>query len=224
MGWLIASIFCGLEVIAGIVMTLSASKESIEGAITGLIGTLVFAYLSYYFMKKYKKSKNSKPKKVKEIELQNIAIEDEKIQELQEGLPIIEEHNLFIGNDILHYLEPATLIESKRKVVGHTGRTAGLSVRLMKGVTVRTGGYGGNPIYDDVSTTFKGKLAATNERIIFVNQKKGFEVKLSNISLIEPYEDGVIIQVKTKSYPLLLDEPRYFMELLKMITTMAPTK
>ena len=116
------------------------------------------------------------------------------------------------------------MIESKRKVVGHTGRTAGLSVRLMKGVTVRTGGYGGNPIYDDVSTTFKGKLAATNERIIFVNQKKGFEVKLSNISLIEPYEDGVIIQVKTKSYPLLLDEPRYFMELLKMITTMAPTK
>ena len=96
MGWLIASIFCGLEVIAGIVMTLSASKESIEGAITGLIGTLVFAYLSYYFMKKYKKSKNSKPKKVKEIELQNIAIEDEKIQELQEGLPIIEEHNLFM--------------------------------------------------------------------------------------------------------------------------------
>lgn len=221
MGWLIASIFCGLEVIAGLVLTVTAINDNVGGAMISLIVTAFFGYLSYYFMKRYKRNKNSKSKK---NEIQNTEIEDEKIEELHGVLPVIENHNLFLGNDTLHYLESVTLIESKNKVVGHTGKSAGLSLRVAKGVTLRTGGYGGNAIYDDVVTTFNGKMAVTNDKIIFVNQGKGFEIKLNNISLIEPYEDGVVIQAKTKSYPLLLDEPRYFMELIRMLTTATSTK
>lgn len=60
MGWLIASVFCGIEVFVGIGMAISASKDSMSEVITSLIVTAFFGYLSYCFMKKYKKYKSNK--------------------------------------------------------------------------------------------------------------------------------------------------------------------
>lgn len=60
MGWLIASVFCGIEVFVGIGMTISASKDSMSEVIISLIVTAFFGYLSYCFMKKYKKYKSNK--------------------------------------------------------------------------------------------------------------------------------------------------------------------
>lgn len=66
MGWLILSIFFALPTIGGLILLISGEME----ALYNLPFTLIFGFLSYYFMKKYKRKKQRNAKE-----------EDAKIQE-----------------------------------------------------------------------------------------------------------------------------------------------
>ena len=45
-------------------------------------------------------------------------------------------------DEILIYATPAATFKDKEQIVGYTGKSAGVSVRVAKGVTVRSGGTG----------------------------------------------------------------------------------
>lgn len=209
MGWLVASIFFALPVFGGLIVLISgvADKEQTIGI---LVMIPIFGIISLMLMREYKMSKRRNTNK-------DVNKENEKILELEERLPVIEESPIYLKGDVLHYLEPATLLITKNKMVGRTGKTGGISVRLAKGIYARTGSYGGNPIYKDVTYTFNGQLAVTNNRILFIHPQKGFEIRLKDISLIDPYSDGVSIQTKSKAYSFMLKEPRYFLALVKKV-------
>lgn len=209
MGWLVASIFFALPVFGGLIVLISgvADKEQTIGI---LVMIPIFGFISLMLMQEYKMSKRRNANK-------DVNKENEKILELEERLPVIEESPIYLKGDVLHYLEPATLLITKNKMVGRTGKTGGISVRLAKGIYARTGSYGGNPIYRDVTYTFNGQLAVTNNRILFIHPQKGFEIRLKDISLIDPYSDGVSIQTKSKAYSFMLKEPRYFLALVKKV-------
>jgi len=209
MGWLVASIFFALPVFGGLIVLISgvADKEQTIGI---LVMIPILGIISLMLMREYKMSKRRNTNK-------DVNKENEKILELEERLPVIEESPIYLKGDVLHYLEPATLLITKNKMVGRTGKTGGISVRLAKGIYARTGSYGGNPIYRDVAYTFNGQLAVTNNRILFIHPQKGFEIRLKDISLINPYSDGVSIQTKNKAYSFMLKEPRYFFALVKKV-------
>lgn len=218
MGWLVASIFFGIIAFMG--LTVLIVGEIPEGElIPDLIIIVISACLCLYFRKRYMKRDPSNWKGNYKLrgKPQRISKEDEKILELEDRLPVIEESPIYLKGDVLHYLEPATLLITKNKMVGRTGKTGGISVRLAKGIYARTGSYGGTPIYKDVTYTFNGQLAVTNNRILFIHPQKGFEIRLKDISLIDPYSDGVSIQTKSKAYSFMLKEPRYFLALVKKV-------
>lgn len=205
MGWLLATLFCGITALAGFTSLIFSRLDKNEIIPTALL-TLISGYLSYFFMQQYKRKK-----------MHNVIEEDEKIKALENGLPVVEESSIFLKGDILHYLEPATLLVTEKKVIGRSGSGGGISIRLAKGIYARTGSFGGKPIYGDITSRFYGQLAITNNRLIFIHRQKGFEIRLKDISLIKPYSNGVSIQSKSKSYSFLIKEPRYLVELIKKI-------
>jgi hypothetical protein len=81
----------------------------------------------------------------------------------------------------------ATLKEVK--TVGYSGRTSGISVRVAKGVTLRSGGIRGSAVKGMVSVA-SGELVITNQRVIFAGDMKSFEIPLDKLLNTTNFEHG----------------------------------
>lgn len=75
------------------------------------------------------------------------------------------------------------------------GRSAGMSVRVAKGVYFRTGGFKGYPVeYEEMTYEDTGVLGITTKHIYFGGSRKRFRIRHDRIVSIEPYSDGVGVQ------------------------------
>ena len=99
-----------------------------------------------------------------------------------------------------------TLIWLFRDVDYHTvrtrrefqGRSAGVSVRVARGVYFRTGGFKGRPVeYEESIHVDTGLFGVTTKHLYFAGGRKSFRVRHDRIVSIEPYSDGVGIQRDT---------------------------
>jgi hypothetical protein len=90
----------------------------------------------------------------------------------------------------------ASLLETK--TTRYAGRSAGVSFRVAKGVTLRTGSYGGHAVKELVETA-QGELAVTNRRLLFAGNAKSRATKLNKIVSIERFNDGIVIHEDNKS-------------------------
>jgi len=75
----------------------------------------------------------------------------------------------------------AQLLEEKTKT-RYVGGSAGVSFRVAKGVTFRTGGFRGSPIketYKEVTDT--GNIYVTNKRVLFVGARKNVSYPINKI-------------------------------------------
>lgn len=86
----------------------------------------------------------------------------------------------------------------------------GISVRVAKGVSVRSGSGASQTIYGDVTDIFDGMVVLTNKRITFLAQQNGFDCRLSTISAIIPEGGGIMIQAGSKTYRLAVAQQGYF--------------
>lgn len=75
------------------------------------------------------------------------------------------------------------------KTVGYSAGTAGVSVRVAKGVTLRTGGIKGGAMKGLVSVA-AGELVITDQRIIFAGDRKSFAVANEDLLNTTNYADG----------------------------------
>ena len=72
------------------------------------------------------------------------------------------------------------------------GRSAGVSVRVAKGVYFRTGAFKGRPVeIEGTVHVDTGMLGVTTRHIYFAGTARSFRVRLERIVTIEPYSDGV---------------------------------
>ncbi len=95
------------------------------------------------------------------------------------------EHLIFVFTSV-GYAE----MKTKREVVG---RSAGTSIRVMKGVYVRAGASRGTPVEtDEVVDRGTGMLAVTTKHIYF-NGQRSFRIRLDKIVSIEKKSDGVAV-------------------------------
>lgn len=95
-----------------------------------------------------------------------------------------KEHLLWVFQNV-QYLEDRTRRE-------YVGRSAGVSVRVMKGVYYRTGTFRGHPV-DRVERTLidTGLLAVTNKHVYFAGPAKSLRVRHDAILSHTPFSDGV---------------------------------
>ncbi len=77
----------------------------------------------------------------------------------------------------------------------YVGRSAGMSVRIARGIYYRTGAFHGQPIQTsqvlDVGT---GPLAVTNKHLYFSGGNTSLRIPYSKIVSFQPFSDGIGIQ------------------------------
>lgn len=97
--------------------------------------------------------------------------------------PKVNYDNVFLQpGEILIYASPAETFIEKEQFVGYSGGSAGVSVHVAKGVSVRTGSNKGKAIRQNVTKFNPGDYVITNKRILFVSQNDGFEFDVKKIS------------------------------------------
>ena len=82
------------------------------------------------------------------------------------------------------------------KQVTYEGSSAGVSLRVAKGVTVRTGGSRGRRVENEyLETVDVGTVVLTNKHIYFQGEdKERFRVRLDKLVSVEPLADGLRFQ------------------------------
>ena len=122
-------------------------------------------------------------------------------------LPIVIDCSLALQDgECCHYSASAKRIIPKEKTVGYTSGSAGVSFRVAKGVTLRTGSSRGTAIKKNVLEENPGTLRITNQRIIFTSIKGGFDKKISNLSTVTEADDGLVLQFGSQMFMLELKD------------------
>lgn len=122
-------------------------------------------------------------------------------------LPIVIDCSLALQDgECCHYSAPAKRIIPREKTVGYTSGSAGVSFRVAKGVTLRTGSSRGSAIKKNVLEESPGTLRITNHRIIFTSVKGGFDKKISNLSTVTEADDGLVLQFGSQMFMLELKD------------------
>ena len=95
----------------------------------------------------------------------------------------------------------------KEQITGYTGGNAGVSIRVAKGVSVRTGSSRGRAVRQNVIKFNDGDYVVTNRRAVFVSRNDGFEYNLKKISVAKKIaSDAFIISQGGKQKNICVDE------------------
>jgi len=98
----------------------------------------------------------------------------------------------FQKNEQLIYLFPTVEYLEDRTRTQYFGGYQGVSVRVMKGVYYRVGGFRGNPVgRTERLHVDSGPLAVTTKHLYFGGPRKSFRVRHDKIVTFIPYTDGV---------------------------------
>ena len=129
-------------------------------------------------------------------------------------LPIVQSNLVLSNGETCHYYGPATYVKSKNVVVGYSGGHVGASIRVAKGMSIRTGSTQKVPIRGDIQERTNGVLSITNKRVGFTANKGAFDKKISALSAITPYSNGIAFQFGESQYPLECKNPEYVYQVL----------
>lgn len=133
-------------------------------------------------------------------------------------LPTINVPNINLASDeICHYVDRGYTFKDKIITTGYTGKSNGVSIRVMKGLTYRTGGSGAKAIRKTQRTTYIGTLYITNKRIIYSSTNECFDKTFDKITSITEVTDGIILQIGSNSYSIILKTHTEFIKVFNML-------
>ena len=134
-----------------------------------------------------------------------------------EPLPVVSTNVMLTNGEICHYCESATYVKTKNVVVGYTGGSRGTSIRIAKGMSVHLGSKRSAPIRGDIQERTQGILSITDKRIVFSANKGAFDKKISSLSSITPFQNGIAFQFGTQQYALETYQAEYIYQILARI-------
>lgn len=77
----------------------------------------------------------------------------------------------------------------------YVGKTRGVSVRVMKGVYYRTGGFKGHPVETTIMQRIgMGSVCLTDKNLYFASPEKSLKIPYNKILSIESYSNGIGLQ------------------------------
>lgn len=211
-------IFSALSLVLAAVAALVSATTAPEYK-TGAEWVIALLFVALAVFLFWQGAKSSAGKKAKRQGGNGTYMTEQELQQIQGGvLPALASVPVVLGEaEVAHFFAPARRYVTKKKAVGRTGSGGGVSVRVAKGVSVRSGGGASQTVYDDVTDAFDGLAVLTNRRIVFLAKQNGFDCKLSTISAILPEGDGLMIQAGAKNYRLTVAQQGYFSKALDMV-------
>ena len=125
------------------------------------------------------------------------------VQKIQLGkLPVLQVDKLILKNgELCHFVDVGAIITDRKH---YQSRRSGSSVRIAKGWTVHTGGTTSVPV--TTAEVTQGIFYITNQRIVFVAKKHGFSQRLSFLTAVTPYSNGLDLQFGSKTYHIILPD------------------
>lgn len=198
--------------VAGVAMIASSDEDLFEAGPPLLMFGLIFMLV---FWRSHSKRTKREQAAAAEAALQARIAEVGAMTEL----PVLEPYAIVThAGEVCHYQAAASVLIIKNQVVGRTGGSGGVSVRVAKGLTLHSGRGASQAIRKDIPYTYPGILTITNQRMIMTGEK-GFEYPLMKITSMVPYNryDGIILQFGRSTFTLLMDEPFAVPKILELI-------
>ena len=93
------------------------------------------------------------------------------------------------------------------QTVGYSAGTTGMSMRVAKGVTLRTSGMRGKALKGMVSVA-SGELVITDKRVLFAGDRKSFAIPLDDLLNTTNYTDGFGFSDGKTTYTLITSSDR----------------
>lgn len=136
------------------------------------------------------------------------------IKQINNGdLPCISTPNLNLdNNDFCCYMDKGYTFKDKTITTGYTGKNNGVSIRIAKGISYRTGASGSQAIRETQRTKYFGTLYLTTKRLIYSSQNVSFDKPHDKITSIQEAKDGLIIQIGSNTYNIVIDTHSEFMK------------
>ena len=140
------------------------------------------------------------------------------IDQINRGiLPTMKTDNIILSKgEECHFAERAILVKEKVSK-RYEGRSNGVSIRLSKHVTYRTGQNKGKPVEEITQEKTKGLVYVTNKRIIFMADKNAFDKKYSSLTGCAPFSNAIKLQFGTKTFTLMVPDGGAISSVITMI-------
>ena len=122
------------------------------------------------------------------------------LAEVQAGnLPTASDRGIVLQRgEAVHLREQGALFEERVVRRRYGGGSAGVSIRIMKGVSYRIGQQKGRPVSETgIAPVSAGDLILTSKRILFHGDRKSFALKYENLLGGEMCTDGVRLTPNT---------------------------
>lgn len=142
-------------------------------------GAVIVAAICFFFAyRSYKKAKHSQ---------QVMQETQEAVQRLDADTltPIAYDDLALKEGEEVYLAVPAKTYTSKEKITRYEGGHSGVSVRVAKGVTLRTGSQKAKPVRETVNTYHSGDYVVTNKRIVFAGTEDSFDIPLENVTAVK---------------------------------------
>jgi hypothetical protein len=114
-------------------------------------------------------------------------------------VPVAAPNFMLKKDESCYYTAPATLY-SMHKERTYQGGYGGVSVRLARGIWVRSGGGRAIPVTSQkMKSDGEGTVYLTDRRLVFVGATKSVEIPFTKMASVEPYADGLRVDVANKT-------------------------
>ena len=134
-----------------------------------------------------------------------------------EPLPIVSSNVILSNGEVCHYCEAAIHIKTKNVVVSYSRESYNNSISTSKRKSMSLVDQRTTPIGSNVQERTNGVLSITNTRIVFSGNNCAFDKKITALSSITPYKDGIAFQFGSQQQSLLTRDSEYIYEILTRI-------
>lgn len=201
-------------VVIAVLATIGSLSKGSTAALPGALILLVIA--AVLAMSAIKAIKN--PPSMPTLEDQGIHISQDDLDAFKTYSKLPQLTNspvILVGDEQAVYACRAERVETKNRRLGTTGGSAGGSIRLAKGVSIRTGGTGSKSIYGDVEMVHGGEFVVTTDRVVFVASSRAYTEKLADISAVSVDGGYLTIMAGNNSYAMRMPYPECPCEIIK---------
>lgn len=205
-----------LTALVGAGMIVSSREDLFEAGIPLIFGGIIFAF---GYSRRHKKKVNQEKEARALAQAQaNLEANLKRVNSMS-VLPVMVPDTVVLRpGEVCHYQAAANVMQIKNEVIGHTSGSAGVSVRVAKGLTLHSGSSRGHAIRQDVSHLYPGLFTITNQRFIMTGEK-GFNHPISKLTAITPFNgfEGITLQFGRSLYTILMEEPYWIPKILQLM-------
>lgn len=178
-----------IALLGGAMVIADGNEENIASNIPPLVLCILLCFCAIMLIRSARRQLLgiSSPKKRKKASGPVNPYVDCSLYDTADSLPPVNYPNLILApGEMLYFAALANTFTAKEQVIGYSGGSKGISVRVAKGLTYRTGGSRSTAIRGDVIKYNPGDYIVTNQRLIFIGMKDAFDIPLSKVTAVKP--------------------------------------